>query len=63
MKGVEGDGDIFNPDNQKAFIDFVLNNTDGQGVHFVMADGVGKYKHTYNVHYSFFEAKVVKIVK
>ena len=38
--GLEGDGDIFRPDNQEAFIKFVHDNTDGQGVHFVMADGV-----------------------
>ncbi|XP_076464840.1 cap-specific mRNA (nucleoside-2'-O-)-methyltransferase 1-like isoform X2 [Babylonia areolata] len=37
--GVEGDGDIFRPDNQAAFINFVHNNTDGKGVHFCMADG------------------------
>ena len=41
MGGAEGDGDIFRPDNQQAFIQFVLDNTEGQGVHFVMADGVG----------------------
>lgn len=40
MGGAEGDGDIFNPDNQAAFIQFVKENTDGKGVHFVMADGV-----------------------
>jgi cap1 methyltransferase len=32
--GVEGNGDIFNPDNQAAFIQFVKDNTDGKGVHF-----------------------------
>ncbi|KAL5008105.1 hypothetical protein ScPMuIL_013686 [Solemya velum] len=37
--GLEGDGDIFNPDNQAAFINFVRENTDGNGVHLVMADG------------------------
>lgn len=37
--GLEGDGDIFRPDNQQAFIKFVHDNTDGLGVHFVMADG------------------------
>lgn len=29
-----------NPENLKAFKDFVLKSTDGFGVHFVMADGV-----------------------
>ena len=38
--GLDGDGDIFNPDNQEAFTKFVLDQTDGKGVHFVMADGV-----------------------
>ncbi|XP_005107678.1 cap-specific mRNA (nucleoside-2'-O-)-methyltransferase 1 [Aplysia californica] len=37
--GLHGDGDIFNPDNQAAFRKFVLDNTGGQGVHVVMADG------------------------
>lgn len=37
--GLEGDGDIFRPDNQAAFIKFVYDNTDGLGCHFVMADG------------------------
>ncbi|PVD25771.1 hypothetical protein C0Q70_13431 [Pomacea canaliculata] len=37
--GLQGDGDIFRPKNQEAFINFVLNNTDGKGVHFCMADG------------------------
>lgn len=37
--GLQGDGDVFKPDNQEAFHDFVKDNTDGKGVHFVMADG------------------------
>ncbi|XP_060554064.1 cap-specific mRNA (nucleoside-2'-O-)-methyltransferase 1-like isoform X2 [Ruditapes philippinarum] len=37
--GIEGDGDIFRPENQQAFIQFVKDNTDNQGVHVVMADG------------------------
>jgi cap1 methyltransferase len=41
--GIEGDGDIFRPENQKAFIQFVKDNTDNQGVHVVMADGVCLY--------------------
>ena len=39
--GAEGDGDVFSPENQAEFINFVKENTDGKGVHFVMADGVG----------------------
>ena len=53
--GLEGDGDIFNPDNQQAFIKFVHDNTDGLGVHFVMADGVCSYNH--------FNPYTVKILK
>lgn len=41
MGGIEGDGDIFNPQNQAEFVKFVKDNTDGKGVYFVMADGVG----------------------
>ncbi|CAG0880869.1 unnamed protein product [Cyprideis torosa] len=37
--GSDGDGDIFKPHNQKAFRDFVMESTNGRGVHFVMADG------------------------
>ena len=40
VNGIDGDGDIMNPDNLRAFRDFVLKNTDGLGVHFVMGDGV-----------------------
>lgn len=38
--GIHGDGDIFNSDNQTEFTNFVKQNTEGHGVHFVMADGV-----------------------
>ncbi|XP_064623384.1 cap-specific mRNA (nucleoside-2'-O-)-methyltransferase 1-like [Lineus longissimus] len=37
--GVEGDGDVYRPDNLIAFRKFVMENTDNKGVHFVMADG------------------------
>lgn len=37
--GVDGDGDITRPENINAFRNFVLDNTDRKGVHFVMADG------------------------
>lgn len=40
VNGLEGDGDIYRPDNLKVFQQFVLENTEGAGVHFVMADGV-----------------------
>jgi len=40
--GIEGDGDIFVPENLTEFQQFVFDNTNHQnpGVHFVMADGV-----------------------
>ena len=38
--GLEGDGDVYKPENLREFRQFVLNSTDGKGVHFVMADGV-----------------------
>ena len=38
--GLEGDGDVYRPDNLDEFRRFVLENTDGLGVHFMMADGV-----------------------
>lgn len=37
--GVDGDGDITRPENISAFRNFVLDNTDHKGVHFMMADG------------------------
>ncbi len=45
--GYEGDGDITNPDNLIAFREYVLEQTEGKGVHFVMGDGVSYiYIHT-----------------
>ncbi|XP_028580218.2 cap-specific mRNA (nucleoside-2'-O-)-methyltransferase 1 [Podarcis muralis] len=38
-EGIEGDGDITRPENITAFQNFVLDNTDRKGVHFLMADG------------------------
>lgn len=40
MNGYEGDGDITRPDNLVAFQEYVMSQTEGRGVHFVMADGV-----------------------
>lgn len=40
VNGIEGNGDIFMPENQREFRRFVLQSTNGKGVHFVMADGV-----------------------
>uniref|UniRef100_A0A3Q3IKW6 Cap-specific mRNA (nucleoside-2'-O-)-methyltransferase 1 n=1 Tax=Monopterus albus TaxID=43700 RepID=A0A3Q3IKW6_MONAL len=37
--GVDGDGDITRPENVTAFRNFVLENTDRKGLHFLMADG------------------------
>lgn len=38
--GVDGDGDITRPENVTAFRNFVMENTDRRGLHFLMADGV-----------------------
>ena len=38
--GYDGDGDITKPENLVAFQEYVLEVTNGEGVHFVMADGV-----------------------
>ena len=38
--GYYGDGDITKPDNLIEFQQYVLEQTEQQGVHFVMADGV-----------------------
>ena len=44
MGGYEGDGDITNPANQSEFRDYIMKNTNREGVHFVMADGVSMLK-------------------
>ena len=41
--GLEGDGDIYQPDNLLAFQEFVKQSTDDKGLHFMMADGVSLY--------------------
>jgi len=37
--GLEGDGDVYRPDNQQTVTEFIMNNTNNKGLHFVMADG------------------------
>ncbi|XP_072031991.1 cap-specific mRNA (nucleoside-2'-O-)-methyltransferase 1-like [Amphiura filiformis] len=37
--GIDGDGDVMRSDNQTKFREFVKENTNNKGVHFVMADG------------------------
>ncbi|XP_048034089.1 cap-specific mRNA (nucleoside-2'-O-)-methyltransferase 1 [Megalobrama amblycephala] len=37
--GIDGDGDITLPENISAFRNFVLDSTEGRGLHFLMADG------------------------
>ncbi|XP_066961198.1 cap-specific mRNA (nucleoside-2'-O-)-methyltransferase 1 [Macrobrachium rosenbergii] len=37
--GLDGDGDVYVPENITNFRNFVLKNTGGQGVHFMMSDG------------------------
>ncbi len=44
VDGYDGDGDITRPDNLKAFKHYVLDITNGQGVNFVMADGVSSFE-------------------
>eukprot|EP00057_Strongylocentrotus_purpuratus_P004716 XP_003729301.2 PREDICTED: LOW QUALITY PROTEIN: cap-specific mRNA (nucleoside-2'-O-)-methyltransferase 1 [Strongylocentrotus purpuratus] len=39
VNGSDGDGDATNSENQSEFRRFVMEHTDGKGVHFVMADG------------------------
>ena len=39
VDGVDGDGNVFSSENIEAFRKFVLENTGGKGVHFMMADG------------------------
>ena len=38
--GIEGDGDVYRPDNLIEFQKFVMKSTNNEGLHFVMADGV-----------------------
>ena len=38
--GVHNDGNIYNPENLVHFRDYVMSQTDNQGVCFTMADGV-----------------------
>ena len=38
--GIDGDGDVYNPENIREFKRFVLSQTEGKGVAFMMADGV-----------------------
>ena len=37
--GPKGNGDVFDPDNQEAFTNLIMQHTHGKGVHFVMSDG------------------------
>lgn len=45
----ESDGNIYRPENIDSFRQFVLDNTEGKGVHFFMADGVSFC--FYSVHF------------
>lgn len=40
VKGYDGDGDVTKAENLEEFYQYVLDNTDHEGVHFAMADGV-----------------------
>ncbi|KAK2710052.1 hypothetical protein QYM36_013652 [Artemia franciscana] len=37
--GKNGDGNVYEPENITSLKDFIYDNTDGRGVHFMMADG------------------------
>lgn len=37
--GADGDGNVFSSENIREFREFVMDNTGGKGVHFMMADG------------------------
>ncbi|XP_063992991.1 cap-specific mRNA (nucleoside-2'-O-)-methyltransferase 1-like [Diachasmimorpha longicaudata] len=37
--GPKGDGNVYDPENQRAYQELIMNHTQGQGVHFMMADG------------------------
>ena len=43
VRGYDGDGDITKPENQTEFRNYVMENSEGKGVHFVMADGVSSH--------------------
>ncbi len=51
VNGYEGDGDITKSENLEEFQRYVLNITKGQGVHFVMADGVSFFIHCSSSHF------------
>lgn len=38
--GPADDGNIYNPGNVAAYVQYVLSNTENKGVHLMMADGV-----------------------
>lgn len=38
--GVNGDGDIYRPENLLEFQAFVMRSTQNRGIHFIMGDGV-----------------------
>ncbi|KAK2709328.1 hypothetical protein QYM36_013109 [Artemia franciscana] len=45
--GKNGDGNVYEPENITSLKDFIYDNTDGRGVHFMMADGVCSRKYRY----------------
>jgi hypothetical protein len=56
--GVNGDGDIYDPDNITEFAKFVMDHTHNLGVHFMMADGVSRAEYivNYTAHKAFKKA-------
>lgn len=39
INGIDGDGDVYKPENITNFVQFVRKTTGGHGIHFMMADG------------------------
>lgn len=44
VAGINGDGDVFRTENIEELRKYILNSTQDQGVHMMMADGVKKNK-------------------
>ena len=49
VNGYHGNGDIYDPENILEFRRHVLSQTQGKGVHFMMADGVINHSIDFNL--------------
>ena len=52
VNGYHGNGDIYDPENILEFRRHVLSQTQGEGVHFMMADGVITHSIYFNLKYT-----------